>query len=175
MSWTLEFVIDECPLSIRKSVSAIRYYYEDLLSEMIKEHLEFWSMIIYTQRKKETVGWNKVDNSYTIKRINMKIKTHSIYYPHISSSKFYVVSRASLASSLSFYQNISWLFSCRITICNKLNWCKMLVLVAYDTKNTLLCKLLRNNDVTPSRKSVPVRKTTCIELWSLLALFGRFD
>ena len=68
----------------------------------------------------------------------MKFKTHNVCYLHILSSKFYAILRASSASSLSFYENIFRLLCCRTTTCKKLNCCKTLVLVAYDTKNTLL-------------------------------------
>ena len=76
-------------------------------------------------RKKETMDLNKVDKSYNIHSISMKFKTHSISYPHISSSR----SRAYRASSLSFYESILLLLCCRTTICNQLNCCKMLALV----------------------------------------------
>ena len=51
---------------------------------------------MYTHGK-ETVGWNIVDSSYNRQRINMKFKTHNVSGPHITSSKFDVIPRASRA------------------------------------------------------------------------------
>ena len=41
---------------------------------------------MYTHGKKDTVGWNTVDNSYNRQRINMKFKTHNVSGPDITSS-----------------------------------------------------------------------------------------
>ena len=56
---------------------------------------------------------------------------------------------------------------------NKLNRCKTLVLVSVQLGKTLYFpKIVRNDDVTPFKKSE--KKQHESELWFILALFGRF-
>ena len=56
----------------------------------------------YILTEKETLGWNEVDKSNNIQRIYMKLKTHSVSYPHISSSKFYAMTCVSCVFAILF-------------------------------------------------------------------------
>ena len=88
-------------------------------------------------------------------------------------SKYYGISCAPRALVL---KNSFWLVCCRNTTYTKKGRCKTCDLLAHDTKNTLLCNLVRINYVTLGKSVVVKKKTHTSEFWSiLLVLFSRVD
>ena len=88
------------------------------------------------------------------------------------SSIYYGISSAHRVSFLK--KNSYWLLCCRNTTYTKKGRCKTCDLLAHDTKNTLLCNLVRTNHVTLG-KWVVVKKSHTSEFWSILVLFSNLD
>ena len=159
---------------------------------------------LYSQKKKETMGWNEVDNSYNIQHINMKFKREKRkrsdlvlwqkpLHPQKNPKSNVTTQKKNATKNFpihTFHHHNLLDITCVISIflckhlltpllqnrnMQKLIFCKMLVLIASDTKTLYFCSLLRNNNDTPSRKiSFCEKKQHASELWSTLVLFGRF-
>ena len=100
----------------------------------------------------------------------MKFKIH-IAFPILFIIKSSREITSVLCAITIFYEWSFWLLRCITTTGNKLNRCKALVLVAYKRKTLYFHKIVRNDDVTPFKKS---GKSACKWAMVYTGVFSRF-